>query len=240
MPRLIEDLAMMGAPLAGQQRRQDEHAGIGRFLEGKRRQRMAPPAEAAHHMDNAPHGLEGCIEGGTAHDVIDAVESAPARQALYARSDAVITLTGGGAGLRLITMDTAFAEMPDALWLKRVLPTAQIAMRSNSRLLQAEFCRQGMGLAVLPKPLGDRIPDIVPIDLGGRHPSGTLTSGIIGTCAVCLACGHCSTSSSRGWRADGKRRRGWNRLAAPESFLNSADADRMSVEDQTEKNSMRA
>jgi hypothetical protein len=54
------------------------------------------------------------------------------------------------------------------------LPTAQIAMRSNSRLLQAEFCRQGMGLAVLPKPLGDRIPDIVPIDLGGRHPAGHL------------------------------------------------------------------
>ena len=67
-------------------------------------------------------------------------------------------------------MDTAFAEMPDALWLKRVLPTAQIAMRSNSRLLQAEFCRQGMGLAVLPKPLGDRIPDIVPIDVGETPP----------------------------------------------------------------------
>jgi DNA-binding transcriptional LysR family regulator len=91
--------------------------------------------------------------------------------AVYARSDAVITLTGGGASLRLITMDTAFAEMPDALWLKRVLPTAQIAMRSNSRLLQAEFCRQGMGLAVLPRPLGDRIPDIVPIDLGETPPA---------------------------------------------------------------------
>jgi DNA-binding transcriptional LysR family regulator len=90
--------------------------------------------------------------------------------AVYARSDAVVTLTDGGAGLRLITMDTAFAEMPDALWLKRVLPAAQIAMRSNSRLVQAEFCRQGMGLAVLPKPLGDRIPDIVPIDLGEAPP----------------------------------------------------------------------
>jgi hypothetical protein len=83
MPRLIEDLAMMGAPLAGQQRRQDEHAGIGCFLEGKRRQRVGSPAEAAHHMPKAPHGLEGCIEGGTAHGVIDAVETAPARQALH-------------------------------------------------------------------------------------------------------------------------------------------------------------
>jgi DNA-binding transcriptional LysR family regulator len=90
--------------------------------------------------------------------------------AVYARSEAVITVTGGGAGLRLITMDTAFAEMPDALWLKRVLPAAHIAMRSNSREVQAEFCRQGIGLAVLPRPLGDRIPGIVPIDVGEAPP----------------------------------------------------------------------
>jgi DNA-binding transcriptional LysR family regulator len=90
--------------------------------------------------------------------------------AVYARSEAVVTVTGGGAGLRLITMDTAFAEMPDALWLKRVLPAAHIAMRSNSREVQAEFCRQGIGLAVLPRPLGDRVPGIVPIDLGETPP----------------------------------------------------------------------
>jgi DNA-binding transcriptional LysR family regulator len=90
--------------------------------------------------------------------------------ALYARADAAIDLAAGGAGLRVVTMDTAFAEMPDALWLKRVLPEAQIAMRSNSRLVQAEFCRQGSGLAVLPRPLGDRIPDIVPLGLAGTPP----------------------------------------------------------------------
>jgi DNA-binding transcriptional LysR family regulator len=90
--------------------------------------------------------------------------------AVYARSEAEITVTGEGAGQRLITMDTAFAEMPDALWLKRVLPAAHIAMRSNSREVQAEFCRQGIGLAVLPRPLGDRVPGIVPIDLGEAPP----------------------------------------------------------------------
>jgi DNA-binding transcriptional LysR family regulator len=90
--------------------------------------------------------------------------------ALYARADAAIDLAAGGAGLRVVTMDTAFAEMPDALWLKRVLPEAQIAMRSNSRLVQAEFCRQGSGLAVLPRPLGDRIPDIVPLGLAETPP----------------------------------------------------------------------
>ncbi|MFL9936426.1 LysR family transcriptional regulator [Paraburkholderia sp. RL18-103-BIB-C] len=90
--------------------------------------------------------------------------------ALYAPAGAAISLTGGGAGMRLITMDTAFAEMPDALWLSRVLPEAQVVMRSNSRLVQAEFCRQGSGLAVLPRPLGDRIPGIVPIDIDEAPP----------------------------------------------------------------------
>jgi DNA-binding transcriptional LysR family regulator len=90
--------------------------------------------------------------------------------ALYAPAGAAISLTGGGAGMRLITMDTAFAEMPDALWLSRALPEAQVVMRSNSRLVQAEFCRQGSGLAVLPKQLGDRIPGIVPIDMDEAPP----------------------------------------------------------------------
>jgi DNA-binding transcriptional LysR family regulator len=43
-------------------------------------------------------------------------------------------------------------------------------MRSNSRLVQAEFCRQGSGFAVLPRPLGDRISGIVPIDMGEAPP----------------------------------------------------------------------
>lgn len=90
--------------------------------------------------------------------------------ALYAPAGAAISLTDGGAGMRLITMDTAFAEMPDALWLSRALPEAQVVMRSNSRLVQAEFCRQGSGLAVLPRPLGDRIPGIVPIDMDEAPP----------------------------------------------------------------------
>lgn len=90
--------------------------------------------------------------------------------ALYAPAEAAITFTAGGTGMHLITMDTAFAEMPDARWLKRVLPESHVVMRSNSRLVQAELCRQGSGFAVLPRPLGDRIPGIVPIDMGETPP----------------------------------------------------------------------
>ena len=88
---------MMSAAFAGQQRWQDEHAGIGRFLEGKRGERMGPPAEAAHHMPKAPHGLEGCIEGGTAYSVIDAVETAPARQAQHVLGDGLSPVDEGRA-----------------------------------------------------------------------------------------------------------------------------------------------
>ncbi|CAM5762864.1 transcriptional regulator [Labrys miyagiensis] len=77
---------------------------------------------------------------------------------------------GDGKGLRVITMDGAFAEMPDAVWLKRMLPRAEIAMRSNNREVQAELCRQGAGLAVLPRPLGDRMGGIIPVDLGDAPP----------------------------------------------------------------------
>lgn len=77
----------------------------------------------------------------------------------------------GAARTRVVTMDTAFAEMPDAKWLRRVLPDAVIAFRSNSRDVQAELCARGAGLAVLPKPLGARTAGLVEIDVGEAPPS---------------------------------------------------------------------
>jgi DNA-binding transcriptional LysR family regulator len=76
----------------------------------------------------------------------------------------------GGAGVRLVTMDTAFGGMPDAVWLSRTLPGARIVSRSNNREIQARLCALGAGLAVLPRPLGDAIPGIERIDLGEEPP----------------------------------------------------------------------
>ena len=67
---------------------------------------------------------------------------------------------GDGAGVSLITMDTAFAEMPDMQWLQRMLPQAQVAMRSNNREVQAALCAAGCGWTVLPRLLGDRHPGL--------------------------------------------------------------------------------
>jgi DNA-binding transcriptional LysR family regulator len=71
---------------------------------------------------------------------------------------------------RLVTMDTAFGGMPDVAWLRERLPDARVAFRSNSREAQARACAAGMGIAVLPCPLGDATPGIERIDLGESPP----------------------------------------------------------------------
>jgi DNA-binding transcriptional LysR family regulator len=76
----------------------------------------------------------------------------------------------GGRGVRLITMDTAFSDMPDARWIKQLLPGAHPAYRSNNRSVQARLCAQGAGVAVLPVPLGDATAGIEQVDLGERPP----------------------------------------------------------------------
>jgi DNA-binding transcriptional LysR family regulator len=76
----------------------------------------------------------------------------------------------GGAGTPLITMDTAFDGMPDAIWLKRVLPAAHIASRSNNRDVQGRLCAQGVGIAVLPRPLGDALAGVERLELGEDPP----------------------------------------------------------------------
>jgi DNA-binding transcriptional LysR family regulator len=75
-----------------------------------------------------------------------------------------------GTGARLITMDEAFADMPDAVWLRRMLPKADVVLRSNSRDVQAKLCAAGGGLAVLPRPLGDATFGIERVDLGKPPP----------------------------------------------------------------------
>lgn len=77
---------------------------------------------------------------------------------------------GDGSGCTLITMDAAFAEIPDAKWLRKVLPNAQIGFASNSRDAQAIQCATGAGVAVLPCLLGDLIATIKRLDLGDTPP----------------------------------------------------------------------
>ncbi|HLZ78040.1 MAG TPA: LysR family transcriptional regulator [Sphingomonas sp.] len=90
--------------------------------------------------------------------------------ALYGREGDRLDPEGEGDGQRLVTMDTAFDDMPDLAWMRHVLPRAVIAARSNSRDVQARLCAAGVGLAVLPRPLGEAMPGLVAIDLGTSPP----------------------------------------------------------------------
>jgi DNA-binding transcriptional LysR family regulator len=90
--------------------------------------------------------------------------------ALYGKSGTVPPPPGDGSGTRLVTMNSALAEMPAALWMKRLLPRATVAFRSNNPEVQAQLCARGVGLAVLPRPLGDATPGIAPLDVGGQPP----------------------------------------------------------------------
>ncbi|MDR9758515.1 LysR family transcriptional regulator [Rhizobium redzepovicii] len=89
---------------------------------------------------------------------------------LYIRRGAPHPRAFDGVGARLVTMDQAFGDMPDAGWLQRLLPRAEIVMRSNSRDVQAALCANGAGLAVLPRPLGDSLAAIELVDLGEAPP----------------------------------------------------------------------
>lgn len=77
--------------------------------------------------------------------------------ALYVARDAPEPID---AEVRLITMDLGFSDMPDALWLRSAYPQGRIAFRSNNRHVQAVACASGVGLAVLPCPLGDAHPNL--------------------------------------------------------------------------------
>ncbi|MEO6920297.1 MAG: LysR family transcriptional regulator [Collimonas sp.] len=89
---------------------------------------------------------------------------------LYLRAGLAQPEAGDGAGAALISMDKAFGGMPDAVWLERILPNARVVFRSNDRDVQAHMCARGAGLAVLPRPLGDRLAGVERIDLGEAPP----------------------------------------------------------------------
>lgn len=82
-----------------------------------------------------------------------------------------------GAGCKLILMNTAQAYYPDVLWLQRMLPAAPTVFTSSSRTVQAQMCARGLGVAVLPRPLGDQLPALVRIELSEAPPSRDIWMG---------------------------------------------------------------
>jgi len=69
-----------------------------------------------------------------------------------------------GEGLGLILMNIAQANYPDVHWLQQRYPQARTVFTSSSRTVQAQMCAQGLGVAVLPRMLGDSVPGLRLLD----------------------------------------------------------------------------
>ncbi|KIY39907.1 LysR family transcriptional regulator [Pseudomonas sp. 10-1B] len=96
---------------------------------------------------------------------------------LYSAAHLPFAPAQGGEGLGLITMNTAQAHYPDVLWLQELFPRARAVFTSSSRTVQAQMCGMGLGIAVLPRPLGDKLAHLQLLDIGGQPPGRDIWMG---------------------------------------------------------------
>ncbi|WP_313144736.1 LysR substrate-binding domain-containing protein [Stenotrophomonas sp.] len=78
---------------------------------------------------------------------------------------------------RLILMNSAQAHFPDVTWLIETFPQSKPAFTSTSRSVQAQMCARGLGVAVLPRPLGEQIGGLHRIDGFGQPPGRDIWVG---------------------------------------------------------------
>ncbi|NLR97485.1 LysR family transcriptional regulator [Rhizobium sp. P38BS-XIX] len=84
---------------------------------------------------------------------------------------------GDGTGFRLITHDTSTGQFPDIDWLIESFPNARPVLRSNNRNVQGRMCRQGIGIAVLPRVVGNQTPGIRRLELPTSPPARDIWMG---------------------------------------------------------------
>lgn len=96
---------------------------------------------------------------------------------VYVANSSVDPIEGDGAGNRLIAMDTSTGAFPDIDWLKNRFPNAGVVLRSNNRNVHAQMCGSGLGIAVLPRPVGDQNPAIRRLALSEDPPHRDIWMG---------------------------------------------------------------
>jgi DNA-binding transcriptional LysR family regulator len=89
---------------------------------------------------------------------------------VYINRDLDTPEPGKGEGFSLVTMDTSLGAFPDIDWLKQKLPGAKVALKSNNRNVQAQMSCAGVGIVVLPRPVGDQQSRLKRVDLGEDPP----------------------------------------------------------------------
>jgi len=90
---------------------------------------------------------------------------------LYGSAETALAMENDPASVGLILMNTAQSHFADVAWLLDRFPQSPRVFTSTSRAVQAQMCLRGMGIAVLPRPLGDAIAGLQRIDTPDQPPS---------------------------------------------------------------------
>lgn len=96
---------------------------------------------------------------------------------LYGSADTVCAMRDDPASVGLVLMNTAQSQFPDVAWLLDRFPLSRRVFTSTSRAVQAQMCLQGMGIAVLPRPLGDAVAGLQRIETPDQPPGRDIWVG---------------------------------------------------------------
>lgn len=89
---------------------------------------------------------------------------------LYGSAETVFAMQKDPSSVGLILMNMAQSHFPDVAWLLDRFPLSRRVFTSTSRAVQAQMCERGMGIAVLPRPLGDAISGLQRIEMPDQPP----------------------------------------------------------------------
>ncbi|WP_020203412.1 MULTISPECIES: LysR family transcriptional regulator [Cupriavidus] len=96
---------------------------------------------------------------------------------LYASAETARALQNDPASVGVILMNTAQSHFPDVAWVLDRFPLCRRVFTSTSRTVQAQMCLRGMGIAVLPRPVGDAVSGLRRIETPEPPPARDIWVG---------------------------------------------------------------
>lgn len=96
---------------------------------------------------------------------------------VYGSADTARAMRNDAGSVGLILMNTAQSHFPDVAWLLDRFPLSRRVFTSTSRAVQAQMCLRGLGIAVLPRPLGDAVPGLQRIETPDQPPTRDIWVG---------------------------------------------------------------
>lgn len=96
---------------------------------------------------------------------------------VYASAATAQALQDNPASVGVILMNTAQSHFPDVAWVLERFPRCRRAFTSTNRSVQAQMCLRGVGIAVLPRPLGDAVSGLQRLDTPDQPPTRDIWVG---------------------------------------------------------------